>query len=87
MKKQKYEAPALTAVEFKVESGYATSIASLGTMEVGFTEVGNTTDMFMGEAMQDLTNGGTTTSYFGYSGGTTEEGTGGFGSTQFGSYF
>lgn len=82
MKKQKYEAPALTVVEFKVERGFALSdvvpepeTAMLGDILIGYNPTA--VDMHMGQEM------GNNSSAF-----VVEEGNDGFfGNTQSGSYF
>lgn len=79
MKKQKYETPALTVVEFKVERGFATSIptpetATLGDIVIGFEPTA--VDMHMGQQMGDNSSSFTTVGSEGF-----------FGNGESGSYF
>lgn len=76
-KKKIYVSPMLTAVSFRSEKGYAASgieevadkleeVATLGDMELGFSQTPNYNDMYMGDAMGDAsgafsTDGWTTT--------------------------
>ena len=77
MKKQKYEAPALTAVEFKVERGYASSIPDAVDAVFGGIQFGEAvgTELRMSDQMDDLGAQGSN----GYFSTTTSEGSGGGG--------
>ncbi len=73
--KKDYIAPGLTVVSFKMEQGYASSVvlATLGQLQIGIENELDRTNLYMGDQMADITNGGETNGYFGY--GASGEGT------------